>query len=306
MSLFMQNSFDDSYEVDVKCVRHAFNVAANNYDAVSLLQKTIADRLVESFEHIKIEPSLILDLGSGTGYGSKQLKQQFKKARVFQADLSSQMLKNARTQFSRWFSKNHFVCADANQMPLPDNSFDLVFSNLMLQWCNNPDLVFAEIKRVLKPGGVFLFTSFGPDTLKELRESWQRVDDDVHVNAFADMHDVGDSLIRNGMDAPVLSVEHMVLTYDECKHLMRDLKNIGAHNVNQGRRKTLTGKQRLQQVINNYESYRQNNKLPATYEVIYGHAWKSEQYKSNEDNYVQSISLENLKKDLRNRKSGQS
>lgn len=298
----MQNSIDNNYEIDIKRVRHAFNIASKNYDVFSLLQQTVVDRLIESFEHIKIKPSLILDLGSGTGYGSKHLKQQFKKAQVYQTDLSVQMLRSSRKQSPRFFSKDRFLCADANQIPLPNNSFDLVFSSLMLQWCNDPDAVFAEIKRVLKPGGVFLFTSFGPDTLKELRESWRQVDNDVHVNAFTDMHDIGDSLVRNGMDAPVLSVEHIVLTYDECKQLMRELKNIGAHNVNNGRRKTLTGKQRLQKVIKHYESYRQDNKLPATYEVIYGHAWKPEMNKNTKDSNVQSISLEDLKRDLEKRK----
>lgn len=300
----MQNSVDVAYQIDTKQVRHAFNGAAKNYDVYALLQKTVADRILESFDHIKIKPSLILDLGSGTGYGSRQLKQQFKKAQIYQIDLSTQMLKRSREQSSRFFSKNHFLCADAKQIPLPDNSFDLVFSSLMLQWCNDPDVVFAEVHRILKPEGIFLFTSFGPDTLKELRESWRQVDEDVHVNAFKDMHDMGDGLIRNGMDAPVLSTEHLVLTYDKCTQLMRDLKKIGAHNVNQGRRKTLTGKQRLQKVINQYESFRhasQDNKLPATYEVIYGHAWKAEHDKKEKASSVQSVSLADLKQELQKR-----
>ncbi len=300
----MQNSIEDNHVVDSRHVRAAFNLAAKNYDDFSLLQQTITSRLIESFEHIKVNPASVLDLGSGTGFGSNKLKQRFKKAQIYQTDLSTEMLKKSRKQASRFFSKNHFLCADANQIPFPDNSFDLVFSSLMLQWCNDPDAVFAEIKRVLKPGGVFLFSSFGPDTLKELRASWQQVDDEVHVNAFTDMHDIGDSLIRNGMDAPVLSIEHIVLTYDECKQLMYELKNIGAHNVNFGRRKTLTGKQRLQKVIKHYESYRQNNKLPATYEVIYGHAWKPETDKKNNGGAnTQAVSLENLKQDLANRRS---
>jgi len=299
----MQNSIDKNYAVDARLVRRAFNMAAKNYDAFALLQQTVVERLIESFEHIKIEAKSILDLGSGTGYGSRKLKQQFKKAQIYQADISVEMLKNSRTQSSRFFSKNHYLCADANQIPLPNNSIDLVFSSLMLQWCNDPDAVFAEVKRVLKPNGVFIFTSFGPDTLKELRESWRQVDEKVHVNAFADMHDIGDSLIRNGMDAPVLSVENIVLTYDECKQLMRELKNIGAHNINEGRRKTLTGKQRLQKVMKHYESHRKNNKLPATYEVIYGHAWKPEVAKKNMGANSHTISLEDLKQDLANRKS---
>lgn len=300
----MQNSNSNDYVIDIRNVRNAFNAAANNYDAFSLLQRTITDRLVESFDQIKIKPTSILDLGAGTGYGSRKLKQQFKKAHIYQIDISGEMLKQSRKQSPKFFSKNHFLCADACQIPLPKNHFDLVFSSLMLQWCNDLDAVFAEVKRVLKPGGVFLFTSLGPDSLKELRESWRQVDDQVHVNAFVDMHDIGDSLIRNGLEAPVLSIEHIVLTYDECKQLMRELKNIGAHNINKGRKKTLTGKHRLERVVKHYEKYRQNNKLPATYEVIYGHAWQSDLDKivSKGEN-IQSISLEDLKRVLKTRKS---
>ena len=296
----MQSSTEHNYDVNVLSVRNAFNLAAKDYDVFSTLQQVVASRLIESFENIRITPKNILDLGAGTGHGSCQLKKQFKKAQIYQADLSAEMLKESRIKAPRFFSRNHFLCADANKLPLLSNSVDLVFSSLMLQWCNDPDAVFAEIKRVLKPGGLFLFTSFGPDTLKELRESWRQADEDIHVNAFADMHDIGDSLIRNGMDSPVLSIENMVVTYDECTQLMRELKKIGAHNVNSGRRKTLTGKQRLEKVITHYESYRQDNKLPATYEVIYGHAWSAETNKKSAN--IQSISLEDLKQDLQNRK----
>ena len=305
MSSSMENPVNTVYEVDTKQVQHAFNDAAKNYDAHALLQRTVVNRLMEAFDHIKIEPNVVLDLGSGSGYGANQLKRQFKKAHIYQADLSIEMLKGSRKKSSRFFSKDHFFCVDANKIPLSDQSVDLVFSSLMLQWSNNPDAVFAEVKRVLKPEGVFVFTTFGPDTLKELRESWRQADGNVHINAFTDMHDIGDALIRGGLDAPVLSIENIVLTYDECLQLMRDLKSIGAHNVNLGRRKTLTGKQRLEKAIQYYETYRTNNKLPATYEVIYGHAWKpamrSTITKSN-DTSVQHVSLEKLKQDLKNRK----
>lgn len=298
----MQNSVNDDYQVDIRQVKNAFNHAAKNYEANALLQKTVVERLMESFDQIKVNPVTILDLGSGLGYGARQLRQQFKKASIFQMDFSIEMLKESRIKSPRFFSKNYFLCADANGLPLPDQSIDLVFSSLMLQWSNKPDAVFAEIRRVLKANGVFVFASFGPDTLKELRQSWNQVDHSVHINAFTDMHDLGDALIRNGLDAPVLSTENIILTYDECKQLMCDLKNIGAHNVNSGRRKTLTGKKRLEKVIQHYEAYRSNNKLPATYEVIYGHAWKPARVKNTNTN-VQQVSLERLKQDLANRKA---
>ena len=143
-----------------------------------------------------------------------------------------------------------------------------------MQWCNNLDAVFREVKYLLKTNGVFLFTSFGPDTLKELRDCWSRIDDYIHVNTFVDMHDIGDALMRNGLTSPILNAEEIVLTYQECKQLMRELKYIGARNINSGRRKTLTGKKRIEKVFEYYETYRVNNKLPVTYEVIYGHAWQ--------------------------------
>ena len=298
----MQGPENFNYRVEGRHVRNAFNGAAKNYDRFSALQQTVSDRLIESFEHIKINPETVLDLGSGTGFGSKHLKLLFKKTKIYELDVSIEMLKSSRNKYFRLFKKNRFICAEANKIPLSDNSIDLVFSNLMLQWCNDPDAVFSEVARVLKPDGVFIFSSFGPDTLKELRESWQQVDSEVHVNAFTDMHDIGDALVRNGMDAPVLSVEHIVLTYDKCKQLMRELKNIGAHNTNQGRRKTLTGKQRLEKVIKHYELFRQNNKLPATYEVIYGHAWNKAVNKHSSNSGAQTISLDSLRQDLKNRK----
>ncbi|GJM04721.1 MAG: malonyl-[acyl-carrier protein] O-methyltransferase 1 [marine bacterium B5-7] len=298
----MRDSNNNLYDVERRRVALSFDDAAKYYDTFSLLQQTVVDRLIESFDLIKITPATILDIGSGTGYGSRQLKQRFKKASFYQSDISGEMLKISRMRSPRYFSKNHFLCADAAQMPIQDQQFDLVFCSLMLQWCSDLELVFAEVKRMLKPGGVFLFASFGPDTLKELRECWQKVDDDIHVNAFVDMHDIGDSLIRNGMDAPVLSVEHIVLTYSDCKQLMYELKNIGAHNVNKGRRKTLTGKQRLNKVVSHYETFRSDNKLPATYEVVSGHAWRPHQEISSTDVNSQSISLEQLKQDLKTRK----
>ena len=151
----MLNSDNYLYKIDRRNVAHAFDGAAKQYDTASLLQQTVVDRLIESFDLIKINPASILDIGSGTGYGSRKLKQRFKKAQYYQSDISGEMLKAARKKSPKYFSKNHFLCADASQMPIQDQQFDLVFSSLMLQWCSDLDLVFAEVKRVLKPGGVF-------------------------------------------------------------------------------------------------------------------------------------------------------
>ena len=290
----MKECNDNQYTKNLNHLRAAFENAAFQYDKYSILQRTIADRLDESLEQIKINPITILDLGSGTGYGSQILHKRFRNSYIYQIDLSENMLKVSKKKSPAFFSKDHFVCADINKPPFKEKYFDLIFSNLTLQWCDNLDLVFNEVKYLLKDKGVFLFSSFGPDSLKELRECWASVDDYVHINAFVDMHDVADALMRVGLMSPILNMENITLTYNDCRQLMKELKYIGAHNINNGRRKTLTGKKRLEKVFQRYESYRVNGVLPATYEVIYGHAWQSAAIKKE-----QAITLDDFKKQVK-------
>ena len=261
------------YFLEKQLVSRAFGTAATNYHRVDQLQQTVAGRLLERLEYTKLRPALALDLGSGPGTSSARLARHFKKTVVIETDISCSMLLQSSKRSPRFFSRRRRFCTDAENMGLKSSSMDLVFSNLMLQWCDNLDLVFKEVHRVLKPNGLFIFSSFGPDTLMELRKSWQQVDQYVHVNAFADMHDVGDALIRAGLENPVMETENITLNYDDVQNLMRELKRLGAHNVNGGRRKTLTGKRRLQSMLSHYEHWRSEGKIPATYEVIYGHAW---------------------------------
>jgi malonyl-CoA O-methyltransferase len=134
--------------------------------------------------------------------------------------------------------------------------------------------VFAEFHRVLRPGGLVHFTTFGPDTLHELRRAFAAVDDRSHVNHFADMHELGDGLVRAGFAEPVLDVDRHVLTYTDALALMRDLKAIGAHNVTSDRPRGLTGRRQLEAMQAAYERERRDGRLPATYEVVYGHAWR--------------------------------
>jgi malonyl-CoA O-methyltransferase len=183
------------------------------------------------------------------------------------------MLRHSRKSGRRFFSKQSYLCADAEHLPLAPQSLDMVFSNLMLQWCQDPRRLFSGLARALKPGGLFIFSSLGPDTLHELRACWEAADDLPHVNSFVDMHDLGDSLIRAGFTDPVMETDRLILTYDDVDTLMQDLKRLGAHNVHAGRRKALTGKGRFDRVRELYERSRRQGKLPATYEVVYGHAW---------------------------------
>ena len=167
--------------------------------------------------------------------------------------------------------------ADAYSLPFRDGSFDLVFSSLMLQWCDDLDAVFAEIARVLKPGGVLLFSTFGPGTLAELREAWGASDaPGNHVNHFFDPHALGSALMHAGLSEPVLDVDRTVIDYPDVLTLMRELKAIGAHNVTAGRARGLTGRKRLSAMTQAYESLRRDGKLPATYEVIHAICWGTE------------------------------
>lgn len=261
-------------------IRAAFEASAARYDEVAVFQREVATRLLERLELLNMEPRTVLDLGSGTGHCSEALSKRYPKARIVALDLAEAMLHHTRRRFSRWdrFRNKHgFVAGDAEQLPFADASFDMLFSNLTVQWCTNLEQTFSEFRRVLKPGGVLFYTTLGPDTLKELRASWAAVDEGVHVNTFLDLHDVGDAMLRARLAEPVIDMEHITLTYRDCMTLMRDLKELGAHNVNPGRNAGLTGPRTLKAVMAAYEQFRQGDGLlPATYEVIYGHAWRAE------------------------------
>lgn len=270
----------DVFQLDKRQMRLAFDRAADSYDTVAILQREVANRVLERLDYIKTSPQRILDIGAGTGFCTRNLAQRYPQARLEALDISHAMLKYARGRSSlwqRWRKRIGYTSGDAEQLPYADASIDMVFSNLTLQWCWNMDTVFGEFRRVLKPGGLLMFTTFGPDTLKELRSAWSAADAFVHVNGFLDMHDIGDALIRGGFADPVMDAEHLTVTYGDVRQLMRDLKKLGAHNVTAGRPRGLTGKQRLLSMQQAYEKFRDNGVLPATHEIVYGHAWVSEE-----------------------------
>jgi malonyl-CoA O-methyltransferase len=265
-------SASDEHDLEDNAVRKSFDAASRTYDRAAVLQTEVRSRLLERLQIVKLDPEVILDLGAGTGHASRTLKNMFPKAQVIALDIALGMLVEARHQrgILRRFNR---IAADGRKLPLKAQSVDLVFSNLMVQWCDPPDAVFAEVQRVLKPHGLFTFTTLGPDTLKELRAAWAEVDEHTHVNRFTDMHDVGDALMRARFAEPVLDVEPFTLTYADVYGLMRELKAIGAHNATRGRRPGLTGRRALDKMLAAYETFRDDGKLPATYEVVYGHAW---------------------------------
>ena len=189
------------------------------------------------------------------------------------------MLQAARSR-SGWWRKLFSgaqpaqVCGDIEALPLAVNSVGMVWSNLALQWCNDLPAAFVELHRVLKADGLLMLSTFGPDKTKELRQAVGGVDSHNHLNRFADMHDIGDMLVHSGFAEPVMEMELLTLTYDDVRSVLQDLRTIGAHNATVGRGKGLMGKHAWAGFTENYERLRSNGKLPATFEVIYGHAWK--------------------------------
>jgi len=279
--------------LDKRITRQHFDRAANSYDASAILQLEIAKRLALRLDYIKLQPQCTLDIGCGTGYVTKDLLKRYPKAKVIALDIAINMI-NETKKTGGWFRKPRLVCADAEQLPLQANSVDLVVSNLMLQWSNNLEKTFIGFESVLAPNGLLLFTTFGPDTLKEMRESWASVDDQPHTSNFVDMHEIGDALLKAGFINPVTDMESITMTYSTVRQLMKDIKNIGATNTENSRSKGLMGKDKLKSFERAYEQYKTLEGLyPATWEIIYGHAWVGEGIKY--ENFEQVIPIKELK-----------
>ncbi len=267
------------YRIEKRRARASFERAAQRYDEHAVLQHEVGRRMLERLDLIRLQPRHVADIGAGTGRATMELGRRYRKSQVVAVDIAAAMLRHARRQQPlrfRWPRRFHYVCADAEHLPLASDTTELLFSNLTLQWCNDLDQALREFRRITTPGGLVMFSTFGPDTLKELRESWRQVDGYTHVNLFMDMHDIGDALVRSGFANPVMDVEYFTLTYRDVFHLMRDLKSLGAHNVTAGRPRSLTGKRHMAALEQAYQQYVREGRLPATYEVIYGHAWVPE------------------------------
>ncbi len=264
------------FSLDRRAVLQAFDRASGSYDAAAALQERVRNELIDRLAELKQTPKTILDLGAGTGHASRSLKRIHPGAMVVAVDIAPGMLARAKAQ-SRWLRRFERVRADAYSLPFRDASFDLVYSSLMLQWCDDLDAAFGEIARVLKPGGLLLFSTFGPGTLAELREAWAASGDaGNHVNHFFDPHAIGAALMHAGLAEPVLDVDRIVMRYPDARALMRELKAIGAHNVTAGRPRGLTGRKRLAAMTQAYETLRDKEGLPATYEVIHAISWGGE------------------------------
>ncbi|MBK6393374.1 MAG: malonyl-ACP O-methyltransferase BioC [Betaproteobacteria bacterium] len=281
----------DPREIDPRAVRRAFGRAAATYDGAAVLQREVSARLAGRLDVVKLTPGTILDVGCGTGEAIGELSARYPSARVLALDAALPMLQQARTRSAHGRSllarmlgplgrggapAPAFVCADGTALPLPGVCVDLVWSNLMLQWVNDLPRAFAEFRRVLRVGGLLTFTTFGPDTLKELARAFARIDGHTHVSRFVDMHDLGDMLVQAGFADPVMDREQVTVTYPSPAALLAELKAIGATNQTRDRPRGLTGRSRRAALEDVLRKLAQDGRIPATFEVVYGHAWKGE------------------------------
>ena len=260
------------FHIDKRQVRRNFGRAARTYEQHDALQREVQNLLLERLDFYLEAPGVVVDVGAGTGRGAALLKKRYAKAQVLATDLALPMLRAAR-QHASWLKPFQRVCAEATALPLPDHSVDVLHSNLCFQWIDDLQALFGECVRVLKPGGLLLFSTFGPDTLKELRAAWAQADQQPHVSRFLDMHDLGDAMIAAGLRDPVLDVDRYTLTYSEPRLLLRELQGLGATNADTARERGLTGKKHYRQMLDAYETMRVDGRVPATWEVVTAHAW---------------------------------
>jgi len=252
------------YALDKARVADSFGRAAHKYDRAAQLQHQVGKAMIAD---LAANPELkkLIDLGCGTGYHCTHLQSQFPSAQVTGVDLSPAMLAYAASRHP----EGHWLCGDAEDLPLADHSQELIFSNFALQWCSDLPRLCGELLRVLKPGGQLCFAVPGPQTLAELRIAWQQVDAEIHVNRFYSLADWQVALEQAGFSQIELHSDSQVQQHSSVRELLMELKNVGAHNNNAGKQNTLTGKQHLQKLYAAYEDYRQaDGTIPATWEII--------------------------------------
>ncbi len=288
------------YALDDAWVRRSFDRASGSYDQAAVLQTEVRNVLLQRLELTTIAPRLALDVGAGTGHASRALKRRYPKAHVIAVDFSLGMLRAAARQ-QAWLRPFTRVCATAARLPLADASVDLIVSNFMLQW-SDLDCVLAEFRRVLAPRGLLTFTTLGPDSLRELRDAWRKVDAHTRVSQFLDMHDIGDALVRAGFAAPVLDVDRYTLFYADARRLASDLRAVGARNATVGRARGLTTPHKFAAMASAYEQCRDTQGLPATYEVVFGQAWTPISAARRPAGADTHVSLADIKRELEARR----
>ncbi len=265
----------DDYRVDPRAVRRNYARHARAAAAGDGIAREVAGRMAERLEYIRLSPRRILDLGCGLGADRAELQARFADARIVGADACEELLRPAATTgglLKRILGRSspQVVAADARGLPFPRASFGMVWSNLMLQWLDDPAPALAEIHRVLEVDGMLMFSTLGPDSLKELRSAFP----EHSVHRFIDMHDIGDALLRAGFGDPVMDMQMLTVTYREQKRLFEDLRLGGHANARADRPRGLSGRTRWQADLARLEQTRRDGRLPVTLELVFGHAWK--------------------------------
>ncbi len=265
----------------------------------SHIPDAVAERLFERLSLLKTRPTRVLDLGTGDGRHLSLLRDLYPRADIFGADICPVGLRQVdRKRF--WHRKPLGICLDANfAWPFSDGSFDLVVSNLLMPWILPAEVFASELNRVLSDTGVFFLSSTGPDTLCELRAAWQHVDNAEHINAFLDMHDVGDLLHRAGISDPVMDTERLSITYSSVDKLLDELIHTGCTNVLQGRRKGLMGLDARMKLAESYpcdDVGVQQCGITATLEVVYAHGWKGKPKKTGLNSGEFRVNIDQLRR----------
>jgi malonyl-CoA O-methyltransferase len=255
-----------------KHVRRRFERAADSFDDADFVHAVTRDGLLSRIEPLLIDAGTVVDLGAATGGATRRLEKRFQAAHVISIDLANRMLRKARSKKS-WFAKSSFAQADARALPFATESIDVVFANMLLPWLSDPAPALSEVARVLRKGGVFAFATLGPDSLQEIGRAWRRVDSNVHVNSFLDMHDLGDGLVNAGLRDPVLDVDRLTINYTTHDRLFADLTAVGARNSLDGRAKGLTGRQLFTVMTSALKDASNDTEIALDLELVYGHCW---------------------------------
>lgn len=277
-------------------VARTFSRAAGGYAEAAVTAREARDELLARLDVVALQPKVVLDAGCGDGAALGSLRARYPEAALWAVDIAPAMVERAAAACA----EAQVVAGDVHALSLPEESVDLIFCNQVLPWCVDSEQVLREFRRILRPGGLLHFSTLGPDSLIELRRAFAQVDDLIHVHYFFDMHDVGDAMSRAGFAEPVMDVDRLTLTYADVLTMMRDLKAAGSSNLTRGRRRSLAGRGYLAALTKAIESARVADRLPLTYEIVYGQAWAAPQrpQKMQPDGTV-AVPISNLRRGSR-------